>query len=98
MMWLLKNGCPWNEDTFYVATKDGSLGIMMWLLKNGCPWNETPFFIAIEDGSLENVMWLKNNGCPVPREISAVKYMGDDPMLQYMQNNGYRVNISFIKD
>ena len=96
-MWLLKNGCPWNEDTFYVATKDGSLGIMMWLLKNRCPWNENTFSAAAEHGSLENMMWLVDNGCPVPREICAAEYMGDNPIVQCMRNNGYRVSISFIK-
>ena len=39
MKWLKENNCPWNEETFEYAAKNGNLENMKWLLENNCPWD-----------------------------------------------------------
>ena len=69
MMWLKKNNCPWDENTFDAAAENGNLKNMMWLRENNCPWDEGTFEVAANkkgtfERIFENMLWLKNNGCP----------------------------------
>ena len=58
MKWLLKNNCPWDENTFSDAAYNGNLNNMRWLLKNKCPWDADTFTDAAYNGSLNNMKWL----------------------------------------
>ena len=54
MIWLKKEGCSWNEETFSAAAEHGSFASMIWLKKGGCPWDGHTFRSAAYHGSLDN--------------------------------------------
>ena len=87
MKWMLKNGCPWDDDTFTYAAQHGNLKNMMWLLDNECPWYEETFSAAAKDEKFEIMNWLLKKGCPTPDTI----LLGGRRMEPWMELNGYGV-------
>ena len=70
--WLKANGCPWDDQTFTEAAKNGdSLEFLQWLKENGCPWSTETSCVAAESSNYEIFMWLVKNGCPL--EVQTTK-------------------------
>ena len=59
MIWLRRNGCPWDEDTFVCAVRLVNLEKMTWLLENDCPWNISTFWGAYRHQNQELLEWIK---------------------------------------
>jgi len=59
---LRANGCPWDEQTCYMAARGGHLEVLQWARANGCRWNEYTCSGAASDGHLEERVYVLGGG------------------------------------
>ncbi|PNH04065.1 hypothetical protein TSOC_009814, partial [Tetrabaena socialis] len=66
MAWLREMGCPWDENVFARAAKDGSEEQLEWLAEQGCPMGDDgqPYVWATSGGNLAILPCLRRLGCP----------------------------------
>jgi hypothetical protein len=63
---LHENGCPWNEDTCYLASKNGHLSCLKYAHENECTWNSNVIKYGLENNHMDCVEYARANGCPEP--------------------------------
>jgi hypothetical protein len=63
LKWVIKKGCPMNENTCRAAADSENLEMLQWLHRKGCPWNEA-ICVAASIGNLEMLKWAIDHGCP----------------------------------
>ncbi len=84
-----ENGCPWDEQTCWMAAEGGRLDMLKYARENGCPWNDMTCYWAAEGGHLNVLQYAHENGCPWDeRTCSAAAGEGHLDVLQYAHENG----------
>jgi hypothetical protein len=53
LIWLRRNGCPWDWLTCAHAAEGGHLEVLKWARANGCPWYEETRELAANLGYVE---------------------------------------------
>lgn len=61
---LVRQGCPWSEDTCRAAAEGGQLHVLQWAIDNGCPVDSSTAVGAAVRGHLDVLQWAISNGCP----------------------------------
>src|SRR4030066_303528 len=63
LKYAYENGYPWNELTYYNASREGYLDCIIYLHKNGCPWDEGTCSGAAYGSNLDCLIYAHENGC-----------------------------------
>ena len=63
-VWLLENGCPFDDYACERAAAMGWLDILKRLRARGCPWTASTREAAEIHFRSEVLQWLDKNGCP----------------------------------
>lgn len=66
LKWARNKGCPWSEQTFQNAAKNGNIEMLQYCLDNGCPKNENVYFWKME---IDTLKWLQRHSFPWNKEI-----------------------------
>ena len=89
LKYLHENGCPWDEDTCYLAACAGNLDVLKYARENGCPWDARTCSGAAEGGHLDVLEYAHAQGCPwdepTSREAAAAGHLD---VLKYAQKRG----------
>lgn len=107
MKWLLKNGCPWNDEACSYTTEfctlisddDDGLNNMKWLYMMGCLWKESVFYTETDwydyhsAGVLQIMKMCLKNGCPWNER--ATDYSIDDDITEWLLENGCPTSENF---
>ena len=85
-----EKGLPLDDNTCYVAVKNGNLECLKYCYENGCSLNQIILDVAIINGHFECMKYIIENKYPVDQEsiILATEY-GQLKCLIYLHHNGY---------
>lgn len=97
LQWLLKNGCPWDLNGYYLhqesmqncAARGGRLEVLKWLHANRFEWVEGMCASAAGAGQLAVLQWLRANGCDWDVSACAQAVAGGHlQVLRWLRANG----------
>ncbi len=84
-----EKGCPWNDDTTYVAAKNGWLNCLRYAHENGCPWDEHTTYGAVRNGYSYCLRYAHENDCPWDRTTTGIAaYLGHLNCIRYAYEHG----------